>query len=208
MSYCENFRINGKRINELEIKEGECVKFNSLQYQKSTSEIIGISYSIRVTKKNNLYEIKNNIYFIFYIFDKDGKLLEDMNHEMYVDKSGPVFCKIRSRNSWAIIFGPGNISNELCQRVPIDDFMRKLIMYNSGYKITEYYLKDKKVGEVHVDSNQIIDIWNPKDIKLEIPRIMKYIFLHIYFLLKIIMGNKLNNKDLRQYIFRFLFDLN
>jgi hypothetical protein len=207
MSYCENFRIDGKRINELEIKEGECVKFNSLQYQKSTSEIIELSSSPTVSKKDGFYKVRCKLFEI-YLFNDKGRLINDMKYDLYINKSGIDFGKSRNRGTWKIIFGPGNVSNELNEGVSLDNCISRFITYNSGYKITEYYFnKSEKIREVHVDSDQIIDIWNPKDIKLEIPNIMKYIFLHIYFLLKIIMGNKINNKDLRQYIFDFLFDL-
>jgi hypothetical protein len=73
-------------------------------------------------------------------------------------------------------------------------------------KINVFELDNARIEEVQKRKFNII--WNPKDLDLYIPRIIIKEFLHIYFLMKNILGNKLNNKDLRQYIFRFLFDLN
>jgi hypothetical protein len=65
---------------------------------------------------------------------------------------------------------------------------------------------------VKVNSSVSYPYWNPKfffdRISINLVKIYKEEFLYLYFLMKNILGNKLNNKDLRQYIFRFLFDLN
>jgi hypothetical protein len=213
MSYCENFRIDGKRINELEIKENERVKFNTLQYKNceniqdfanDRTEILDItSNNVIVQYINNLYiVIVNNPFKNKYIFSKKGILIKH-NDELYINKSGFSFFYNR---------GNLNIRNilrsvEILESQNLDICIFRRIMHNCGLQIREYYFNNNKIGEDSSKSSRIDYLWNPKDLNIKLPDIIKYIFLHIYFLLKTILGNKLNNKDLRQYIFGFLYTL-
>jgi hypothetical protein len=207
MSYCENFRIDGKRINELEIKEGESVKFETFYYEDKDSNSKRIVFSSKrfphiVLKKDGIYKVtrQNGRSFREYVFNQQGVLIRDGN-SIYVNKSGIVLVKQQSNNKCSMI------KNKEFREIFDGDGFHITTMYNSGYRIRKYDFSDMKL-EYHSKCNDITETWNPKDLGLYIPRIMKYIFLHIYFLLKTILNSKINNKDLRQYIFRFLFDLN
>jgi hypothetical protein len=87
-------------------------------------------------------------------------------------------------------------------------------IYEEKNNVKVYYIGDLacKVSEdfeyVEGFSEFLFPFWKPENFGLIYPvklkRKMNYTFLHIYFLLKNILGKKIQSKDLRQYVFGFI----
>jgi hypothetical protein len=165
-----------------------------------------------IISNNGIVRYINDLYIVIvknpfkneYVFSDKGMLIKH-NDELYINKSGFSFFydygKLYIRKSHMIR------SAEMLESQNLDICIFRRIMHNCGLQIREYYFNNNKIGEDSSKSSRIDYLWNPKDLNIKLPDIIKYIFLHIYFLLKTILGNKLNNKDLRQYIFGFLYTL-
>jgi hypothetical protein len=233
MNYSDRFKVDGMHIKDLkpgiyntfyyerdgkkkiieEINKIEVLKsgfYNSFYYERDgEKKIIEQINKIEVLKINESIVIKCGKIIQYYF--NDGRLFKKIigNYpEMkYLDKNGELYkienhynkrySIIQDENDGIIIYLCSRFSNE--SKIMVNTY------HFNNMKINVLQLGNTRIEEVHEEKFGII--WNPKDLDLYIPRIIIKEFLHIYFLMKNILGNKLNNKDLRQYIFRFLFDL-
>jgi hypothetical protein len=96
------------------------------------------------------------------------------------------------------------------------------LLFEGTPKYCEYYILNFIIS-IHnhretIDTFETLDFpfWNPSMFSVKVPKGMKKIifnyYSHVYFLLKIIIDNNQNkiritSKDLKQYIFKFLYKI-
>jgi hypothetical protein len=213
MNYSYRFKVDG--INIKDLKPGIYNTF----YFRDDGRRINISKS---THEHTIKVIRNDISIVIsclegnhvskHHFNLDGKLFmkeSDYSSIKYLDKHGILYRMGNgSIKQYSII--KHRLSERIIYYKNPQPILGSSIVLNTYYfnnmKINLFELGNMKTEEIQKERFNII--WNPKDLDLYIPRIIIKEFLHIYFLLKIfLISKKINNKDLRQYIFRFLFDL-
>jgi hypothetical protein len=211
MNYSLRFKVDG--INIKDLKPGI---YNTFYYKIDKKKILidKDKGKIHVLKTEKSVIISNGSGFMInkYHFHLDGTLFMkiDGGHIIkYEYKNNQLYQIENSPNITYSIIRDYINNPEMIYRKIINPILESSVVLNTYYfnnmKINVFELDNARIEEVQKRKFNII--WNPKDLDLYIPRIIIKEFLHIYFLMKNILGNKLNNKDLRQYIFRFLFDL-
>jgi hypothetical protein len=203
----ESFRIDGKRINEFyeELKEKfgkeqaivnlDSVNFLDKVYEKNVIIYYDYDYSeICLADKNGYH---------YLIFDLKGKLIRIWNSSV-IDSGDNTY--IDDREGFSILNKNGR-TKEIFKTCGSMDISTDTYYFppNLSIDVIRDDRDEKQTIEiVEYNKRENIPIWNPKDLNLYIPKRIRFIFLEIYFLLKLIC-KPVKSRDLIQHVFSFLY---
>jgi hypothetical protein len=212
MNYSDRYKVD-----EMNIKDLKPGIYNTFYYEDeerhfyfSNNELSKVYVSIN--DEEITVRVKYGYDYVYiHSFDKGGKLLTNYFPLVkYLDKGGELYAIKDNENKKIHRIREFDYKTILYEE-------RRCIMTSSEIKCDIYYFHDYILNVFQLNQTRFeelvkcsdnIDLWNPKDFNLYIPEKMKYEFLHVYFVLKIfLISRKINIRDLRQYIFRFLFEL-